>query len=54
MFCFVFNVCVLLLLNLFVRCGCGLLCDVVRFVVLILFVLVYLCVVLWFRNVFVC
>ena len=34
-FCYVFNVCVraLLLLNVFVRCGCDLLCEAVRFVV---------------------
>ena len=45
--------CVLLLFNVLVRCGCELLCDAVWFVVLLL-VLVYLCVVRWFRNVFVC
>ena len=55
MFCYVSNEsdCVLLLFSVFVRCACDLLSDVVRFVVLLL-VLAYLCVVLWFRIVFVC
>ena len=47
--------CVLLLLfNVLVKCGCELLCDGVRVVVLFLLVLVYVCAVLWFRNVFMC
>ena len=44
--CFMVNLCVcvlLLLFNVLVSCGCELLCDVVRVVVLFLLVLVYVC-----------
>ena len=56
---FVFRVCVCVLLalfNMFVRCDCDLLCDIVWFAVLLLlfWVLVWLSVVLLFRNMFLC